>query len=187
MALADVVQEAQEPVNERYNEISRGRLEERLSKLGTVVQERLMRQGIREKSITCEMYLNMRYQGTETSIMVLKPADGDFKNEFKKIHLREFSFVFPDEKAIYVDDVRVRGIGASEREDWEGEQLGEQLRTLNFQPASPKLVERMVNTPWTTHYLYPLLIVVGPRLFPENRIQANPRAGAREFGAWSIN
>lgn len=52
MALADVVQEAQEPVNERYNEISRGRLEERLSKLGTVVQERLMRQGIREKSIT---------------------------------------------------------------------------------------------------------------------------------------
>jgi hypothetical protein len=23
------------------------------------------------------MYLNMRYQGTETSIMVLKPADGD--------------------------------------------------------------------------------------------------------------
>ncbi|KAJ6185802.1 hypothetical protein N7519_007103 [Penicillium mononematosum] len=146
MALADVVQEAQEPVNERYNETSRGRLEERLSKLGTVVQERLMRQGIREKSITCEMYLNMRYQGTETSIMVLKPADGDFKNEFKKIHLREFSFAFPDEKAIYVDDVRVRGIGASEREDWEGEQLGEQLRTLNFQPASSKLVERMTQT-----------------------------------------
>jgi hypothetical protein len=37
-------------------------------------------------------YLNMRYQGTETSIMVLKPADGDFKNEFKKIHLREQLF-----------------------------------------------------------------------------------------------
>ncbi|KAJ6176099.1 hypothetical protein N7485_003013 [Penicillium canescens] len=144
MALADVVQEAQEPMNKRYNETSRGRLEERLSKLQLVVRERLMRQGIREKSITYEVYLNMRYQGTETSIMVLKPADGDFKGQFKKIHLREFSFVFPDEKAIYVDDVRVRGIGVSEREDWEGEQLGEQLRTFNFQPVSSKLVERMV-------------------------------------------
>ena len=186
MALADVVQEAQEPVNERYNETSRGRLEERLSKLEVVVRERLMSQGIREKSITCEMYLNMRYQGTETSIMVLKPADGDFKNEFKKIHLREFSFVFPDEKTIYVDDVRVRGIGASEREGWEGEQLGEQLRILEFQPASSKLVERMVRTTWTTHY-YTLLIVVGPRLFPGNRVQANPSSDAREFGAGSIN
>jgi 5-oxoprolinase (ATP-hydrolysing) len=151
MALADVVQEAQEPMNERYNETSRGRLEERLSKLQLVVRERLMGQGIREKSITYEMYLNMRYQGTETSIMVLKPADGDFKGQFKKIHMREFSFVFPDEKAIYVDDVRVRGIGASEREDWEGEQLGEQLRTFNFQPVSSKLVERMVSIPWIPH------------------------------------
>jgi 5-oxoprolinase (ATP-hydrolysing) len=47
--------------------------------------------------------------------------------------------------------VRVRGIGASEREEWEGEQLGEQLRTFNFQPVSSKLVERMVSTPWISH------------------------------------
>jgi 5-oxoprolinase (ATP-hydrolysing) len=87
MALADVVQEAQEPVNETYNESSQGRLKERLLELQTVVREQLISQGIREKSITYEMYLNMRYQGTETSIMVLKPADSDFRAEFKKIHL----------------------------------------------------------------------------------------------------
>lgn len=156
MALADVVQEAQEPVNDKYDESSRGRLEERLLKLQTVVREQLMSQDIREKSIMYEIYLNMRYQSTETSIMVLRPADGDFKAEFKKIHLREFSFAFPDEKAIYVDDVRVRGIGASQREDWEGEQLGEQLRSSTFEPASSKLVERMVSSPYTFFHHTPV-------------------------------
>ncbi|KAJ5094189.1 hypothetical protein N7456_010050 [Penicillium angulare] len=144
MALADVVQEAQEPVNETYNESSRVRLEERLLKLQAAVREQLIGQGIREENITYEMYLNMRYQGTETSIMVLKPADNDFRAEFQKIHLREFSFVFPDERAIYVDDVRVRGIGASERTDWEGEQLGKQLRSTIFKPVSSNVVERTV-------------------------------------------
>lgn len=143
--MADVVQEAQEPVNEIYNQTSRGQLEQRLSKLQTVVRERLISQGIQEKSITYEMYFNMRYHGTETSIMVLRPADSDFEAEFKRIHLREFSFVFPDKKPIYVDDVRVRGIGASEGASWEGEQVGEQLRSSGFKAASPRLVDRTVS------------------------------------------
>jgi 5-oxoprolinase (ATP-hydrolysing) len=153
MALADVVQEAQEPVIDKYNESSRGCLERRLSNLQSVVRKQLISQGIRDTDITYERYLNMRYQGTETSIMVLQPADGDFKAEFHKIHLREFSFVFPDERAIYVDDVRVRGIGASKRKDWEGEEIGEQLRNSIFKPASSELVEHVVGGPWSTYHL----------------------------------
>lgn len=144
MALADVVQEAQEPVNETYSDSSRGRLETRLSILQKRVREQLLRQGISDGDISYEVYFNMRYQGTETSIMVLQPSNGDFKVEFQKTHLREFSFIFPDGRPIYVDDVRVRGIGASGRKDWDGQQLGEQLRNVNFQPASSKLAERMV-------------------------------------------
>ncbi|KAJ5806852.1 hypothetical protein N7474_010444 [Penicillium riverlandense] len=144
MALADIVQEAQEPVVDKYNESSRGSLERRLSNLESVVRKQLTSQGIRETDITYERYLNMRYQGTETSIMVLQPADSDFKGEFQKIHFREFSFVFSDERAIYVDDVRVRGIGASKKKDWEGEELGEQLRSSVFKSASSELVEHVV-------------------------------------------
>ncbi|KAL2871196.1 Hydantoinase B/oxoprolinase-domain-containing protein [Aspergillus lucknowensis] len=146
MALAGVVQEAQEPVNETYNESSRERLESRLSNLRTQVKQHLINQGVREADIAYEMYLNMRYQGTETSIMVSQPPNGDFKAEFQKTHLREFSFCFPDEKPIYVDDVRVRGVGTSERKDWEGKQLGEQLRTSDFKPRRGCPAPTMVNS-----------------------------------------
>ncbi|KAL4760208.1 Hydantoinase B/oxoprolinase-domain-containing protein [Aspergillus foveolatus] len=144
MALADVVEEAQEPVNEIYNERSRQELEERLSKLRGRVGKQLLDQGIAADDITYEMYLNMRYQGTETSIMALRPDNGDFAAEFRRTHLREFSFCFPDEKPIYVDDVRVRGIGASERKVWEGEQLGQQLRETNFRPLAKEDLERVL-------------------------------------------
>ncbi len=132
MALADLVQEAQEPVNETYTTSTHKHLKDRLSKLRDQVRQQLIDQGIRETDIAYEMYLNMRYQGTETSIMVLQPPNGDFAEEFRKTHLREFSFCFPDDKLIYVDDVRVRGIGTSERKDWEGEELGQQLRASEF-------------------------------------------------------
>jgi 5-oxoprolinase (ATP-hydrolysing) len=145
MALADVVQEAQEPVNETYDEASRSRLETRLSNLRNQVKDQLINQGIRETDIAYEMYLNMRYQGTETSIMVQQPADGDFKAEFQKTHLREFSFCFPDDKVIFVDDVRVRGIGTSQRKDWEGEQLGQQLCGSSFGVKAGKPAPSMVN------------------------------------------
>ncbi|CBF78035.1 hypothetical protein AN8779.2 [Aspergillus nidulans FGSC A4] len=144
MALADVVEEAQEPVNEIYNERSRQELEERLSKLRGRVGKQLLDQGIAADDISYEMYLNMRYQGTETSIMVLRPDNGDFAAEFRRTHLREFSFCFPDKKPIYVDDVRVRGIGASERKDWEGDQLGQQLRETTFRPPAKGYLGRLL-------------------------------------------
>jgi 5-oxoprolinase (ATP-hydrolysing) len=145
MALADVVQEAQEPVNETYDESSRSRLEERLSNLRSQVKYQLINQGIQETDIAYEMYLNMRYQGTETLIMVQQPPNEDFKTEFQKTHLREFSFCFPDDKVIFVDDVRVRGIGTSQRKDWEGDQLGHQLRGSSFSSKSGNPAPSMVN------------------------------------------
>ncbi|KAL2832542.1 Hydantoinase B/oxoprolinase-domain-containing protein [Aspergillus cavernicola] len=163
MALADVVQEAQEPVNETYSEPSQSRLESRLSKLRHQVGQQLISQGIRETDIMYEMYLNMRYQGTETSIMVLQPPNGDFKAEFQKTHLREFSFCFPDDKPIYVDDVRVRGIGTSERKEWEGEELGQQLRDSVFKQerklASSSLQKVPVYFPKVGHQETPIFLV----------------------------
>lgn len=144
MALADVVQEAQEPVNIIYDSNSRGLLEDRLSTIRDKVRQQLLDQGIHAHDISYEMYLNMRYQGTETDIMVLEPPNGDFKAEFEKIHLREFAFIFPEEKPIFVDDVRVRGVGASGRKGSDSQQLGEELRSTTFISAPVAMAERMV-------------------------------------------
>ncbi|PLB43363.1 hypothetical protein P170DRAFT_459786 [Aspergillus steynii IBT 23096] len=173
MALADVVQEAQEPVNETYTEASLKILNGRLSLLQTKVHQKLVEQGIHSNSISYQSYLNMRYQGTETSIMVLKPEDGDFKEEFKKAHLREFAFLFPDERPIFVDDVRVRGIGASGGLGSEGLQLDAEMKNTHFAPVSTQIAERTTKiyfqgqgicaTPvFLLQNLTPSVIVTGP-------------------------
>lgn len=175
MALADVVQEAQEPVNETYNTSSGSQLQDRLSKLRDQVRQQLIDQGIRETDIAYEMYLNMRYQGTETSMMVLRPPNGDFAEEFRKTHLREFSFCFPGDKPIYVDDVRVRGIGTSERKNSEGEELGQQLRASEFKALKSDISESVTpvyfpkvgyqNTPvFLVQSLPPGVVIEGPAI-----------------------
>ncbi|TKA73982.1 Uncharacterized protein B0A55_05573, partial [Friedmanniomyces simplex] len=117
MALADVVDERQEPESKVWSdndkdvrEYLQGKMEE-LKKRSTAT---LRDQGFDEEQIHFEEYLNMRYRGTESALMVVKPERGDgewgFGQAFVKQHEQEFGFTLPD-RDIIVDDVRARGIG----------------------------------------------------------------------------
>ena len=85
--------------------------------------KRLKEQGFSEESVEFEEYLNMRYRGTESALMVVKPSvdevkqgyNGDdwaFGEAFIRQHEQEFGFTLPDRDVI-IDDIRVRGIGKS--------------------------------------------------------------------------
>ncbi|PVH93345.1 hypothetical protein DM02DRAFT_662054 [Periconia macrospinosa] len=126
MALADVVQEAQEPVNAIYAGSAINDLDARLNNLRSGVKQALVAQNIHEDDIYYEEYLNMRYQGTETAMMILRPSRGDFKEAFLEQHLREFNFVFPENRSILIDDIRT-----------------------NFAAVEPKSIEREVKTYFT--------------------------------------
>lgn len=123
MALADVVDERQEPESKVWSDTDQevrqylqGKMEE-LKKKSTAV---LKDQGFSEGEIHFEEYLNMRYRGTESALMIVKPSkeeieeyDGDdwaFGKAFIKNHEQEFGFTLPD-RDIIIDDVRARGIG----------------------------------------------------------------------------
>lgn len=125
MALADVVEEHQEPESKTWNDSSEVHeaLAEKMDRLRVKSAQRLREQGFDERSIVFEEYLNMRYRGTESALMILKPnkeeADALFGREdwafgkiFTRQHEQEFGFTLPD-RDIIVDDVRVRGIGKS--------------------------------------------------------------------------
>ena len=125
MALADVVDESQVPESEIWSEEVnvRNKLEEKLEELKEQSTTRLREQGFSSESIMFEEYLNMRYRGTESALMVAKPSSEDAKQDFGgddwafgkafiKQHEQEFGFVLPD-RDIIVDDVRARGIGKS--------------------------------------------------------------------------
>ncbi|KAF8860972.1 5-oxoprolinase [Acephala macrosclerotiorum] len=132
MALAEVVQEAQEPSSEFYSAESSPRLEAALEDLQLRVRDGLLGQGISQKEIKYQKYLHLRYEGTETQLMIPKPADGDYRASFEREHLRELSFIFPASRKVMVDDVRVRGTGGNGEIMQDGETLVEEMKSIEL-------------------------------------------------------
>ncbi|KUJ15080.1 uncharacterized protein LY89DRAFT_671471 [Mollisia scopiformis] len=130
MALAEVVQEAQEPSNEIYSTESLPRLQVALDELQIRVRDGLLGQEINAKDIKYQKYLHLRYEGTETQLMIPEPADGDYRALFEKEHLRELSFIFPATRKVLVDDVRVRGTGGNGEVMQDSEVLVEEMKAI---------------------------------------------------------
>ncbi|KAL4958110.1 putative 5-oxoprolinase [Aspergillus filifer] len=137
MALADVVHEAQEPASGVFTEDSMPVINERIAELKNRVTEALTSDGIDETLISHEVYLNLRYQGTDNTLMVLQPSHGDFIAEFVKEHQREFSFTFPG-RNILIEDIRVRGVGHATSASAHAEAPQHELATLTYTPINPK-------------------------------------------------
>ncbi|KAF6827199.1 hydantoinase B/oxoprolinase [Colletotrichum musicola] len=112
MSLADVVHEIQRPSAITYSDETAASIQQQLEELSSQATLELMKQGFAEDRITHDAYLNMRYAGSSSSLMILKGADWNFKAEFEDAHRRAFGFHFP-EKAIIVDDIRIRATGAA--------------------------------------------------------------------------
>lgn len=109
MALADVVVEKQEPEAVAYTSEATPRITARFDSLSSQAEESLKKQGFLPHRIEHELFLNMRYKGADTSLMIAKPEDGDFAKAFVARHHREFGFTQP--RDILVDDIRVRSVG----------------------------------------------------------------------------
>ncbi|KAK2767539.1 hypothetical protein FQN54_003696 [Arachnomyces sp. PD_36] len=112
MALADVVHEAQEPAATAFSSSTKDQIFAKLDNLTQKATEELQNQGFKGKQISHELYLNMRYEGSTTALMIPATSDWDFAAAFSERHRREFGFDFKDKKVL-VDDIRVRGIGSS--------------------------------------------------------------------------
>lgn len=110
MALADVVVENQEPVALTFSEQALPELNARLKSLCSRGADGLKVQGFEESSIQHECFLNMRYQGSDTSLMIPQPEENiDFGAAFTSRHAQEFGF--SQSRDILVDDIRVRSVG----------------------------------------------------------------------------
>jgi 5-oxoprolinase (ATP-hydrolysing) len=112
MALADIEVDLQEPESVIFNETTSARIENRIDSLKTKALAKLVSQGFKESQVTHHSFLNMRYNGSDTALMVQKSnEEGDFGIAFTKRHMREFGFTQPRE--ILVDDIRIRSVGNS--------------------------------------------------------------------------
>uniref|UniRef100_A0A4W4GMP4 5-oxoprolinase, ATP-hydrolysing n=1 Tax=Electrophorus electricus TaxID=8005 RepID=A0A4W4GMP4_ELEEL len=120
LALADVVEERQQPCSLHYRENSYSELD-RLRSVWRHFCPCVMRAVtvFCRSQISMEVFLHMRYEGTDCALMVSGsscPAhthscqSGDYYTAFTKRYLKEFGFTIPD-RPVMVDDIRVRGSG----------------------------------------------------------------------------
>ncbi|KAF9890091.1 hypothetical protein FE257_006252 [Aspergillus nanangensis] len=110
MALADVVVENQEPAALTFSPLALTELDSRLASLCDRGAIGLKAQGFEDSLIDHECFLNMRYQGSDTTLMIPKPADlSTCGAVFTERHAQEFGF--SQSRSILVDDIRVRSVG----------------------------------------------------------------------------
>ncbi|XP_029003431.1 5-oxoprolinase [Betta splendens] len=121
LALADVVEEVQEPCSLRYEPRCFPELDRRVEDLSERCHHTLRARGFSGSQISTQVFLHMRYEGTDCALMVTAAGNrgdaqscraGDFRSAFTKRYLKEFGFTIPD-RPIMVDDIRVRGCGKS--------------------------------------------------------------------------
>lgn len=110
LSLSDTVVEKQQPAAMPLTPEVTDKINQQLDLLQQDSEAQLRQQGIAGHLITTHRYLNLRYRGTDTAMMVEQPPDNDFKRLFNAIHKREFGFSCADQ-TIIVDDLRVRSVG----------------------------------------------------------------------------
>lgn len=137
MSLADVVNEIQRPESVVLSDESLPGLKSRLDTIAEEAKEELVAQGFNSNNIELEKYLNLRYKGTETYIMVREPLtknDLPFAESFIEQHKTEFGFSL--EREILVGDIRVRVVGKTPMEA--GTTPGADIKKFgsNFSPVA---------------------------------------------------
>ncbi|ORY27110.1 putative cytoplasm protein [Naematelia encephala] len=115
MALADVAVDVSEPFPIEYSPKALEAINDRFESLKESGRSQLLAQGVPEETMVFECYLNLRYRGSDTKLMILTPKDSDYVAAFIEQHKREFAFVL--DTFIDVEDVRVRAIGRGEHHD----------------------------------------------------------------------
>ncbi|RUM33442.1 MAG: 5-oxoprolinase, partial [Desulfobulbus sp.] len=110
IGLADTVAEKQQPAAATLGKKTLPGLLHSLDELQKQAEKELTDQGICPENIHSHSYFNIRYQGTDTPMMIARPADDNFAAAFSREYKREYGFDLP-ERDILVDDLRVRAIG----------------------------------------------------------------------------
>lgn len=108
---ADLQKEIYVPFAANLTEDQKPEIEKRLATLREEVETELMAQGIAAGSADFDESLILKYFGTDTTLTISKPRDGNYAAAFEREHLREFAFSMS--RNIVIEAVKVRGKGST--------------------------------------------------------------------------
>ena len=113
MGLADQSAMREQAVEARLHDTPGEQLAERLRLLGEGVRQQLVQQGVAPERIRVVQRVHLRYEGTDSAIIVLFGEAQQMQAQFESAYKKRFSFLMPG-KALVVEAVSVEAIGASD-------------------------------------------------------------------------
>ncbi|OJJ33639.1 hypothetical protein ASPWEDRAFT_60279 [Aspergillus wentii DTO 134E9] len=108
IGLADVVHEEQRPCAKIYESSTLHTILADLDDLSQVAKDHLAETGI--LNVDAYRYLSMRYDGSETTLMVAVESGQDALQSFVTAHHQQFGFT-PTNRKVFVDSLRIRAVG----------------------------------------------------------------------------
>jgi len=191
MGMADVVRDLQAPAaGQPFSPKAVAEVEPRFAELEAQGLSALAAEGIGRDHVDIGRYLNLRYRGSITSVMIARPEGGDdYERAFREYHRREYGFTTDAE--VLIDDLRVRLVGRSDR-------LVKQPVAKAAAPAAPvETVRTYFDAGWadTAVYRWEDLraghAIAGPALVIQDGatvlIEPDCRAAITEFGDMRIS
>jgi 5-oxoprolinase (ATP-hydrolysing) len=113
MGLADQSAMRERAVEKRLAEIAEDQLAAELDELGATAREELLAQGVAPERIELLRRVHLRYEGTDSAIVVGLDAHAAMQQAFEDAYRRRFSFLMPG-KALVVEALSVEALGRSE-------------------------------------------------------------------------
>ncbi|KAI3404392.2 hypothetical protein KGF56_002789 [Candida oxycetoniae] len=140
--LADIVIEKQLPASITYSEEEFEKIDEKIRLLTAEAYEEYKNQNLTDLKTRLEVYLNMRYVGSDTHLLIAtKVGEHDADEKFISRHKSEFGFNL--NRKVLVDDVQVLLI--AESDDKENHNPYEEYANLKSTiPVSPGPIKKKV-------------------------------------------
>lgn len=113
MGLADVRVMRESQVEKTFGEDAEQVITQLAAPLIDEVQLEVSRQGVADKDIAIEIKAHLRYEATDTSILVDCGTPAEMIQNFEKAHKQQFGFV-AEGRGLVIEAVSVEGIGVNE-------------------------------------------------------------------------
>jgi 5-oxoprolinase (ATP-hydrolysing) len=116
MGLADQIAMREASIELPLDEGGLASAEARLLELGDAARNEVTSQGVAVAAVELRRHIHVRYQGTDTALVVAFGGIDTIRREFEAGYRQRFAFLMPD-RLLVIEAVSVEAVGAGERFD----------------------------------------------------------------------
>jgi 5-oxoprolinase (ATP-hydrolysing) len=116
MGLADQIAMREASIELPLDEAGLEAAGKRLVQLGDAARDEVASQGVARDAVALRRHIHVRYQGTDTALVVPFGSASDIRRAFEAGYRQRFAFLMPD-RMLVIEAVSVEAVGAGERHD----------------------------------------------------------------------